>query len=162
MQLGIDPGKKRSAIAVSPNGKDLSSVHWLPSGKTFQWGSQVALLTIEKMHIYPGIPQIDANDLIDCALEAGWWKRDIMAHQVKEPTPPDWKGQLKKPQCHYRIWEVLSKEERALFPADTEDRILKGCAGGAYKSEWHNLLDATGILFFGIGRLGRGMVKIRP
>jgi hypothetical protein len=86
---------------------------------------------------------------------------------VREVTPHEWKGSVPKPVHHVRLWAVLAPAERALFPADTAERISKaadkcalkpGAPGASYYgrgkgSEVHNLLDAAALLMWYFGRL---------
>lgn len=109
-------------------------------------------LIIEKPRVYPGPQKADPNDLLEVAWNAGRYAADFRHGKIVTVFPQEWKRQLSKPLCHYRLWKYLSTRERALFPADTEDRIERGCRGGPYSAEVHNWLDAVGIGLWHIGR----------
>lgn len=163
----VDPGVQQSALAVFTGKGELTNLHWLNSWSTYPRHLHLAAhtidLSIEKPRIYPGMPSVDANDLIDLAEVVGYWRREIPAPSYSNRSyyPQEWKAQVKKPIHHSRIWQNLTPTERALLPGDTFERIEKGCKGGAYTSKVHNLLDAIGIGLFRVGRLGVGGVRIR-
>ena len=98
--------------------------------------------------------EIDTQDLVSLAFAAGRFAgRFEPRAQVKGILPARWKGQIKKPISHYRVWRELRMEERSLFSSDTEERIIRGLNGGPYKWFGHNTLDATGIGLHHSGRL---------
>ncbi len=87
--------------------------------------------------------------------------------QLHCPTVSEWKGGEKKPAHHARLWAVLSGAEReVLGGAKTWAAIKAACEKGAlcrwklpsdelYPSmfKMHNLLDATALLMWALGRL---------
>ncbi len=152
---GIDPGVNRSALATGDERFKLVRLNWIPSNEKRTWPT-VYRIALEKPIIYPGIPDKDLNDLMDLRETYGWLRRELECVQMITPTAPEWKGQVKKPIHHGRLWEIMTNEERALFPPGTLQAIEKGEAGGSYKGETHNLLDAAGLLFYAGGRIVRG------
>jgi len=162
MNWGVDPGCKKSAVAIGNPAGQLCGISWIPAWSKGQLiGEILHTLTIEKPRIYPGMPNVDANDLLDLAEVVGWLRYALPAVKQTAVYPQDWKGQISKPIHHDRIWTNMLPEERALFPVGTYEKIQQGLDGKPYKSEVHNLLDAVGLLFFGVGRLGRGGTRIR-
>jgi hypothetical protein len=81
-------------------------------------------------------------------------------------APSQWKGSLRKPQMHSRIWRHLAEDEKDLLGGELTKRAIdeakrKGALdrwsrpGGAYyPRSWytHNLLDAVGIGMWALGR----------
>jgi hypothetical protein len=116
-------------------------------------------LGIEKPRIYPGVPDIDANDLVNVWGAACWLRCEIrrLNPRIQERLvyPHEWKRQVRKAVHHHRIWQHLTTAERALFPLDTFDRIKRGCETGKYSSAVHNHLDSAGIGLFLECRTGR-------
>lgn len=89
-----------------------------------------------------------------------------LSELVHEFDPMVWKGGLKKPIHHGRVWEWMTPAERSLFPANTATVISKARTRLAetgkvtnYSHEWHNHLDAVGIGMFFLLRIKRGGVK---
>jgi hypothetical protein len=172
LRLFIDPGVEHLAGAWF-QGPTLWQVGFYPR-EAMLAGSYFNLhgLVIEKPTVYPGSSEKDPNDLIDLAGAAYFAEGAIRArggppaHYVK---PFDWKGQLKKPQHHARIWSVLANDEREAFGRDAghsidfvEKKIDRACellaqTGKVKNYSWaaHNLLDAVGLGLWYLGRTGR-------
>lgn len=103
------------------------------------------------------------NDLIKLAIAGALLAARMQPHKITQYTPAEWKKQKAKPACHLILWEKLSPAERALFPKDTEARILTGVEVNAprmyaqplknYSFKAHNLLDAVGIGMHHMGLL---------
>jgi hypothetical protein len=152
----VDPSTKRHAVAIF----DRSSMIWLGWVGAFTpvAGKPPQILGIEKPRVYPGVPNVDANDLIDVWGAACWLRSQLqrlnpnIIERIWEPS--EWKRQTRKPVHHDRIWSHLTEYERGLFPEGTYEKIQRGVFTGKYRSEVHNLLDATGIGLFGEGRTG--------
>jgi hypothetical protein len=105
--------------------------------------------------------------IIDLAWNVGR-VAEALAHgaQVVEYTSDDWIGGVTKPVLHGRIWNALTPAERQLFPADTaeklhEAKLRKATNPKARPFEHHsyNTLDAVGVLFIDLGRIGKGGTK---
>src|SRR5437762_10619146 len=107
MLWSIDPDTSESGLATFDGEARLTWVGWLPP---FRLGPVYScdVLVIEKPRIYPGVPGIDANDLIDLAEVVGWHRATIMCGKYRSYYPSDWKGQVPKPVHHGRIWDHLS------------------------------------------------------
>lgn len=152
----IDPGKKKSAIAVFENGR-LAGVMTSSVGVPLQ----AKLCVIEKPRVYTQATEKDPNDLIDLAIAVGRLARDYERHSipVRFVEPREWKGTVKKPQSHARIWAKLDDAERGVIaralglPASViEKKIKDACEKLArhgrvsgYRWDAHNTLDAIGI-----------------
>ena len=115
------------------------------------------------------------NDLIHVAMGAqhtisclAWTHPQVVA-RARIVSAQRWKGQVKKPIHHGRVWRVLTDAERQTVaeccgstPSAIEQRIQKAChllaVTGEVKSySWkgHNLLDAVGLNLEHTGRLRR-------
>jgi hypothetical protein len=102
------------------------------------------------------------NDLIKLGIAGALLAASLGPRELTQYTPAEWKGQKAKPACHLILWEKLTPEERALFPEDTEMRIMRGVEVNAprmykqplrnYSFKAHNLLDACAIGFHHMGR----------
>jgi len=137
----IDPGVQRCYVACWDASLLVKLVDVLPEAQT---------IVAEKPQIYPGIPRTPPNDLVTLALMLGRFTGNIKVEYV---LPHTWKGQIKKPVSHNRIWDTLFTAERKILPPLTYERIQQGLEGGAYKWEGHNFLDAVGIGLWKLGRL---------
>ena len=98
------------------------------------------------------------------------WSGAIVASALSEIVatldPIVWKGSVKKPIHHGRVWECMTPAERALFPANTHDVIVEARKRLAqrgkvvnYNHKWHNHLDALSLGAFYVGRIKRGGEK---
>lgn len=166
MLLAIDPDTKLSGVACFTQHKGLYWVMLCPPFKLSDtW--RTPELVIEKPRIYPGVPNIDANDLIDLSEVVGWWRGKIAHDQYAGYTPQEWKGQVSKPVHHDRIWQVLTPSERARFPAGTGDKIAKWLTWPPKKQKnirdpVLELLDACALGMFHLKRVARGGTTYRP
>lgn len=105
------------------------------------------------------------NNVLDVAWEAallvGWLTlgRTYPGRELVEYTPQEWKGQLAKPPHHAAMWDVLTPQERELFPGGTQETIDKACTALAfgrkpsYAGRVVDLLDAGALNLFHCGRL---------
>lgn len=106
----------------------------------------------------------NAADMVQVLISGSVVASALSCNVVFYPVPT-WKGSLKKPIHHYRVWPHMTKEEQAFFPKNTLDVINKACAKIAqtgkanYEPEWHNHLDALALGMFHLGRIKRGGEK---
>jgi hypothetical protein len=157
--IAIDPGEHRSACAVF-DAKELVSLEWIKPGEVWPGVDMIDQAVVEKPRLYPGHPR-PGN-----ILNLGWGGALVVGALrclVHEFEPSQWKGSVKKPQHHMRVWMKLDPLERALFPAGTEVRIAKGLKRlmktrkvTGYSFEAHNLLDACALGMFFLGRTPKG------
>ncbi len=165
MLWAIDPDVKKSGVAVFGPGGDLSWVgHVEPFKGELFWHTQK--LVCEKPKIYPGVPGVDANDLVDLGEVVGWFRARVHHVEYRGHYPNDWKGGISKPVHHDRIWQVLTRSERLMFPKDTEGKIVKWL-GLAPKQQKNlkdpllELLDAAALGLFELKRVARAGIKWR-
>lgn len=164
--VSVDPGKLKCAFAFFDAGR-LSAVELetpllarhFPDDKTI----------IEKPDRQDS--DVPLGDIIDLCIAAGRCDPHGTAEWV---APRAWKGTVKKPITHMRVWRNLTTAERAVVaayakrtPEAIEKKILEACqrlarTGKVTEYSWklHNVLDAVGIGLWRLGRLGRqGPVK---
>lgn len=99
-----------------------------------------AQLVVEFPVIYPGVSEIDPNDLVDLAgVDGALAAHMIRPETVRHVTPREWKGQVPKKIMNRRVLSKLSDIEKS--------RIEKVGAKD------HNTLDAIGIGLHMLGRL---------
>jgi hypothetical protein len=130
-------------------------------------------LVIERMRIYGGKSDDgkDPNDLLDVTQAAAFAEGAIVARGGPRAVwvyARDWKGQVKKPIHHMRLWSVLTPGERAtlaaaigMTEAAIEKKIADACkrlalTGKVTGYSWtaHNLFDAVGIGLWRSRRVG--------
>jgi len=145
----VDPHKAKIAIAVwsacvHPSGKrtgTLKSYELIkaPLDSLVDWAlyrkRAYDLLVIETPQIYPGERVKDPNDLLDVAKTVGLCH--VIAREVIEYRPAQWKGQTPKKIHQKRIKSLLSPSELAIL-GNMQDQS--------------DVLDAVGI---GLKYLGR-------
>jgi hypothetical protein len=172
--LTIDPGVHRHALARG-DGEELEAVWFADAGAVLAM-PVVAHVTIENPRIGRQTRGKDPNDQMDLAVAVGELKGVFLAKStpVELLTPSEWKGSIKKPLHHWKVWSVLRLAERRRFaegaaqygrtktPADIEAKIRDAClrlklTGEVSGYSWaaHNLLDAAGLFLFKRGRIGR-------
>lgn len=161
MILCIDPGLRGVGIAHFNNKGELQSAAYVHSPKREGrgylaqnaaadaawkwWGFTPPELTlIEHPRVYPGMPDVDLNDLLDvagvgasCALLFG---------NPRTVFPSEWKGNVKK--------DVMTERIRGKL-----DPLEFGRIEGGPKHLMHNALDAVGIGLWHFKRLNQ---KIYP
>lgn len=164
--IAVDPGVKACACAEFDDGV-LVDVWFQSPGDRYR--GTVDDVVAEK-------PQFDSRvskHVIDLA-----WTGALVAASFGAPvtayTPSEWKGSTPKPIHHHRMWQVLTPEERAVFPADTEARIAEACRKGGLENwrrsgaeyygkgkgaDVHNYLDAVAL---GLHHLGRYTERPAP
>jgi len=172
----IDPGVHRHAIAYG-EGEALDQVYFETiEGLAPNAFRPSTYVTIENPRIGRQTRGKDPNDQMDLAVAVGELRgvfrtRGIVAELL---TPSEWKGSVKKPLHHWRVWQTLRLAERQRFaegaarygrtktPADIEAKIKAACLRlkltgevSGYSWQAHNLLDAAGLFLFKRGRLGR-------
>jgi hypothetical protein len=172
--LYIDPAVHDQACAWFTDGV-LSAVGMFPREAFMRPGEPCALdhFWIERMRIYQGKASKgeDPNDLIDVT-GASYFVEACVAMRggprASYVYATDWKGQIKKPVHHMRIWSVLTPLEKAIIATAigmSEDAIKKkideACRKFALKGKvvgysWvaHNIFDAVGIGLWHLRRVG--------
>lgn len=176
LSLHIDPGVHKLACAIFFENalfavRLLSPEDFLSTGH-ISHPALLSIVCIEKPQIYKGSnEEKDPNDCVDVFGSARFAEaalRSRGAPPAEYHFPRVWKGQIKKPQHHRRIWSVLSPAERAVFSrecgyseADIERKIEEACQRLAvtrkvtgYAWEAHNLFDAVGIGLWRLKRTG--------
>lgn len=191
--LAYDPGVHRHARSSFKYGmlfdvafEDAASLPALAPGAR----DVITAVIIEKPRINGATKGKDPNDQMDLSLEAGDLRGVYRSAgiPVMMPTPMDWKGQLKKPHHHRRVWDALSSIERATFARCAQEhiqqtkaektitlvefieaKIERACymlarTGKVTKYSWgaHNLLDAVGLGLRYLGRISGGASPFAP
>ncbi len=155
--LSVDAGVQRHAVACWEGSRLL----WVGfySGEPLTSGNLVTRVVIEIPNANElRVRGIDPQDLIRLAIAAGRFAGRFDAHATVDLIwASQWKGQVKKPLSHWRIWQALSRDEKKLLPPESLDRIKKGLKGGPYRWSGHNLFDAVGIGLWHCKRLVKGV-----
>ena len=165
-----DPSSDKQAVA-----------HWwtgglyileFTRGETFNYTPNV--FVCEAMRVYPGPKKEDPNDLIAVSEGAGGMitrcRMNNPMVQIVRYTAPDWKGQIKKPIHHQRLWDVLNNDERRVVSGainytipQIEAYLKNAChklavTGEVKEYSWaaHNLFDAIGLGLFFLKRTTKG------
>jgi hypothetical protein len=164
----IDPGEaKDCALACFEQGY-LASLDWVNAEAIKPVAGRIATqpdsILWEKPQIYPK-SKGNPNQMVDLAvagaeavtyLRIGW---GVPLVKVRSVLPRDWKGTIAKPVHHMRLWPILTRAERALFPADTWAYIQENAYAIAmgkspsYSAQVVDLLDATALGCYDLGRL---------
>ncbi len=176
--IAVDPGVHECACAEFVDGSltrvEFISAVWGGPGSGRFW--PMATYDVDECVIE--IPQHDKRVgvhnsalALHAGLIAGACRCGVYAYTPSNGENP-WKGSTPKPVHHRRVWAELSPDERAVFPAGTEARIIKACEKGALDG-WrkpggeyygkakgadgigarvHNVLDAVAL---GMHHLGR-------
>lgn len=179
MTLGlyIDPGVHALACAWFRDGVLVGTCmapreEFAPKGWPIPRAQEDALV-IERMRVYANKPGKgeDPNDLIDVTQAAAFAEGAIVARGGPRALwvyAADWKGQIKKPIHHRRIWSVLTPSERAVLAAAIgmtqeaiHEKIEAACkrlavTGKVTGYAWtaHNLFDAVGLGLWHLKRVG--------
>lgn len=158
--LCVDPGLRGCGVALFDRG-ELFNATWvenpLLSGRgPVAWGTmgqavwnwapvpaRVQKLYVEMPKVYPGMPKVDLNDLLDLAGVLGTVVIRMPSDRVAWTFPSDWKGQLPKQVMNERVKKHLSEGEKR-----------KVVSVGALD---HNTYDAIGLGLHFLGRTQRGM-----
>jgi hypothetical protein len=141
--ISIDPGKTTIAAAVwDLAAKTLLSWRFEKFASFTELASAVLcmprfkILVIEKPQLYHSQRRdVDPRDIIDLARTVG--ACHILAPEVIEFSPTAWKGQVPKPIHNARVLAKLSTSELAVLGQGAKN---------------HNVVDATGIGLFYLGR----------
>jgi len=159
--IALDPGKQLVYGAQFRNNICVS-LHEYPREVAAHARSTFPLAVVEKPNIL-NVP--NTSDMAE-VLWSGAVVASALSEHVSTLEPSVWKGILKKPIHHGRVWEWMTPAERDLFPPDAAERIQKArsyyAAEGrviAYSPKWHNHLDALALGMFYLGRILRGGVK---
>lgn len=159
--IALDPGDPIVYGAEFENGV---CVKLREFGRTVDWKDR----TTYKQAIVEKPSALDSPNVADMVevLWSGAIVASALSSVVVAYTVPKWKGSVKKPIHHYRVWPNLLPEEKTLFPVNALDVINKACAHIAqtgkvkgYSQEWHNHLDAIALGMFHLGRIKRGGEK---
>lgn len=162
----VDPGLRGCGVAVfnkgvlleaqyvkNPNEKDRGPVaHAMMAEailKQLPNGYEYMAMAVEFPRIYPGLSDIDLNDLLDVAgvasafVSAAAWYPDssLMLGSARFVYPSEWKGTIKKKIMTERIQNSLTESERGLIKS--------------VGSKDHNTIDAVGIGLHFLGRLNK-------
>ena len=174
----VDPGVQQHGVAQFCDERRLRAVYFagakLVDDFSYKWTALRAV--IETPRIYPHDPPRRPNDILELATAAGRLEGWLQRHSIvtRLVFPLDWKGQVKKPIHHQRIWRVLDERERDLVAEAAlmstkaiEAKIYRACdtlakTGAVRRYSWkaHNLLDAVGIGLWDLRRTGKGGAKI--
>jgi hypothetical protein len=102
-------------------------------------------------------------------LDVGWSGALVagaLGVSVTSFEPSVWKGSIKKPMHHGRVWMMMTYAERKLFPDNARividtarQRIATFGKVTGYSQKWHNHLDALALGLFYLGRIKRGGIK---
>jgi hypothetical protein len=104
------------------------------------------LLIIEHPRVYPGMPNIDLNDLMAvCGVGAAVAQR-LSDLKLQTVFPSEWKGTMKKQAMLERIASKLTPGEQLVVQKTN-------------KSDTEDILDSVGI---GLWKLGRLSTKVFP
>lgn len=166
MLCTIDPDTKKSGVAIYNERRELCWLDWVqPFKRDVVWSTDT--LVCEKPKIYPGVPGVDANDLVDLGEVVGWFRSAVMHVEYRSYYPADWKGQVPKPVHHDRIWRVLTPVEQSLFPIGTGAKIQRWLTltpkqEKNLKDPLLELLDAAALGLFELKRVGVAGTKWRP
>ncbi len=142
MIIAVDPGVHKCGIAHFNSGSDRLVGAFYSSWEDLNPGliNTVDRLVIEMPRVYPGMPGIDLNDLLNLAAMVGRFEAIFPSHI--RVFPSQWKGQVPKAVMNNRVLNKLSIAERVVV--DSADVI---------RSKRHNMLDAVGIGLYHLGRL---------
>ncbi len=162
--IGVDPGVKRSAYALSVKHK-IVRCGWT-TDRAYQADLRLTDLAVIEMPDRVRIgPQ---QDILDLAAAVGYIEACVPENvTTRRVSPSEWKGTQTKPHSHRRIWQELSMQERrdcASCIGKSESfiymKIQSACERYAltrkvtkYRWNAHNLLDAIGITLNATGRL---------
>jgi hypothetical protein len=159
--IALDPGKLQVYGAIFKDNQCAQLVVFnrnVPAHARSSYHSSV----VEKPNIM-NVP--NTVDMVE-ALWSGAIVASALSEHVVDVEPAVWKGTIKKPIHHGRVWEWMTPFERALFPPDASETIsrarLKLAETGkisGYSQKWHNHLDALAIGMFYLGRIKRGGLK---
>lgn len=156
----VDPGLRGCGVAVfnkgvlleaqyvkNPNEKDRGPVaHKFMSyavHKVVMGAMQYTIYAVEFPRVYPGLSDIDLNDLLDVAGVASAFLNHpyIPTTDCRFVYPSEWKGTIKKKIMTERIQNALTESERGLIKS--------------VGSKDHNTIDAVGIGLHFLGRLNK-------
>lgn len=158
--LAIDPGKKLCGAALFVDDKlrfleviegagPLEVIHAVDdwyldklmrlNHNAFQ---PISLLVVEGQTIYRGVSRENPNDLLPLAFVSGGICALVDAEEVRNPSPKEWTGSVKKAVRHQRLLARMSAEDRALVEGLTCSNRLA-----------HNAVDAIGLGLFALGLL---------
>lgn len=156
----IDPGLRGVGLAVFDEDNLVHAQYVTNPSKGRGYAAHVALAAalkrtcldyglwspalVEHPAIYPGMPQVDLNDLLD-VVAVGAACSTIFA-SVTTVMPSEWKGNMPKRKMLERIRSKLTPEEVARVEWTN-------------KSDNEDVLDAIGI---GLWKLGRLNSKVYP
>lgn len=179
--LYIDPGVHALACAKFHAG-ELVSVAMEPREAFIAHGVPCTLdtLVIEKMRVYPNKKGgEDPNDLIEVTGASYFAEAALVSRggpRAQYVLAADWKGGLKKPIHHRRVWSVLTGREKSVFAIGAglevsfvTNKIEIACKSLArtgkvtrYSWEAHNLLDAVGLGLWHLKRVGLAGHRFSP
>lgn len=167
MLSAVDPDVKKSGVAVFTVDAHLCWVGWVEPFKRMGSCWSTHRLVCEKPFVRPGVPNLDANDLVDLGEVVGWFRGHVLHEEYAGYYPHEWAGGVGKIVRCDRIWRLLRLSEQALFPLGTEQKIQKWLVlpdkkQKNLKDPVLELLDACAIGMFALKRTGVGGARYRP
>jgi len=144
MIIAIDPGISTGWCHITPagilacgRGED-----FIPSA----WGQKELTAVIEDQEVYPQTPASQANNLITLAHRVGRYQERLESRGPAPSLvlPKLWKGQVKKPVHHARMYTKLTSVERKVVDAVTSKIPEKAT---------EDVLDAVCLALWKLGRL---------
>lgn len=157
--IALDPGKKIVYGARFVGLECVALVEYDPRDIPHHLRTTYSVAVVEKPSIMNTPNAVDMAEV----LWAGASVANALSGFVHAIDPIVWKGSVKKPVHHGRVWECMTPKERALFPANTHSVMVeakKQCALSGkvvkYNHKWHNHLDALALGMFYLLRIKRG------
>ena len=157
--MAIDPGKRAIGVAFASDDRLNSAELVRLKGRNRNdlatdaseggWCEEIRTrrVIIEYPRVYPGRGKVNPDDLLDMLAMSLIWAANATAlfgTQYQFTRPAEWKGQTPKAVMHRRIRARLDEKEK-----HTLDKNLLDVP----RAMQHNVLDAVGILLWGLGRL---------
>lgn len=157
--IALDPGKKIVYGARFVGLECVALIEYDPRNITPGDRSTYSIAVVEKPSIMNTPNTADMFEVL--------WSGAIVASAlsgcVHAIDPIVWKGSVKKPIHHGRVWGCMTVKERALFPENTLSVIVEAQKRYAqlgkvvkYNHKWHNHLDALALGMFYLQRIKRG------
>jgi len=156
--IALDPGKQDVYGAVFVDAHCICLCRFSAKEEVYD-RSSFTLAVCEKPSILGAPNAADMAEVLwNGALVASALSPKVIGYSV-----PTWKGIIKKPIHHHRVWSLMTPAERMLFPENAEEYIRKarewlartGKVTG-YDAEWTNHFDAHALGMFHVGRIKRG------
>ena len=160
--IALDPGKNLVYGAYFRGDGICQSLHVFTKSDAHSSRDAFGVVVVEK----PSILNVPNTADMAEVLWTGALVAASLSSDIKDYSPAVWKGVLKKPIHHGRVWEWMTASERALFPLNTSEvisrarmQIAEKGKVSSYSHSWHNHLDALALGMFALGRIKRGGLK---